>query len=73
MIHWMFEGVNIWTKATMANFTPIILGSLLPMIIPVLHFGVVSRLWDEYNYYVDKDECRNNCWDTIFKGKRLVF
>ena len=45
------------------------LSILLPIVIPLIHFGAVSRIWDDYNYEVDKYNCRNNCWDTIFKGK----
>ena len=50
----------------------ILLAAVLPMIIPLLHFGVIYRLWDQYDYSVDTKKCRNSCWDTIYKGNNLL-
>ena len=47
----------------------IFIGTLPPLLIPLLHFGVVSKLWDKYSFAVDIYNCRNTCWDTVFKGK----
>ena len=45
-----------------------IIGLLIPICIPFLHFGIISHLWDEFNYKVDRILCTCSCWDTIFKG-----
>ena len=41
---------------------------LIPILLPLLHFGVISHLWDEFNYEVNVKDCSCYCWDTIFKG-----
>ena len=43
-------------------------GISVPIIIPVVQFGLVFRLWDKYNKPVDKKLCSCSCWDTVFKG-----
>ncbi|KAK3888940.1 hypothetical protein Pcinc_007041 [Petrolisthes cinctipes] len=43
-------------------------GFLLPILLPFFHLGILSHLWDEYNYKVDRLVCSCPCWDTIFKG-----
>lgn len=46
----------------------VFLAGFSPILIPFLHFGVLSHLWDQYNYNVDTKTCSCSCWDTIFKG-----
>ena len=60
-------------NTTYFSIISIIIGASLPLVIPLLHFGIVSRLWDQYNFPVDKYNCRNTCWDTIFKGTQSCF
>ena len=40
----------------------------VPILIPVVQFGLVYRLWDQFNQPVDKKLCSCSCWDTVFKG-----
>ena len=45
------------------------LGSLLlPLLLPILQFGVVFRLWAHHGVNVTRDHCSNSCWDTNFKA-----
>lgn len=44
------------------------LGFLVPVLLPFVHLGIISHLWDEFNYKVDRRGCSCSCWDTIFKG-----
>ena len=45
------------------------LGSLLlPLLLPILQFGVVFRLWAQHGVNVTRDHCSNSCWDTNFKA-----
>jgi len=55
-------------NTTYFSIFSILIGALLPLLIPLIHFGVVSRLWDQYSFSVDIYNCRNTCWDTVFKG-----
>ena len=48
-----------------------VISTLFPIIVPYIHFGLVSQLWDKYTYIFNKRDCRCYCWDTIFKGKSL--
>lgn len=43
-------------------------GILIPILLPFVHIGVISHLWDEFNYKVDVRGCSCPCWDTVFKG-----
>ncbi|XP_069179412.1 uncharacterized protein [Procambarus clarkii] len=43
-------------------------GFLVIIMLPFLHFGIISHLWDKFNYKVDREMCSCSCWDTIFKG-----
>ncbi|XP_050718284.1 uncharacterized protein LOC126999566 isoform X2 [Eriocheir sinensis] len=43
-------------------------GFLVPILLPFFHFGIISHLWDEFNYKVDTRGCSCSCWDTVFKG-----
>ncbi|KAG7163969.1 uncharacterized protein LOC121872282 [Homarus americanus] len=43
-------------------------GFLIPVLLPFLHFGIISHLWDEFNFKVNRQMCSCSCWDTIFKG-----
>lgn len=43
-------------------------GFLVPVLIPFFHLGIISHLWDEFNYKVDIHGCSCSCWDTVFKG-----
>jgi hypothetical protein len=45
------------------------LAAAIPVLIPALQFGVVFRLWDQYNKPVNRDYCQCSCWDTVFKGR----
>ncbi|KAK7075528.1 hypothetical protein SK128_026795 [Halocaridina rubra] len=45
-----------------------ILGFLVPVLLPFFHLGIISHLWDEFNFKVDRRGCSCSCWDTIFKG-----
>lgn len=45
-----------------------LLAAAVPVMIPALQFGMVFRLWDQYNKPVNKAHCINSCWDTVFKG-----
>ena len=44
------------------------LAASIPILIPALQFGLVFRLWDQYNKPVNRDYCQCTCWDTVFKG-----
>jgi len=46
------------------------LAAAIPVLIPALQFGIVFRLWDQYNKPVNRDYCQCSCWDTVFKGKK---
>ena len=41
---------------------------LLPVLLPLLQFGVVFRLWAQHGVNVTRDHCSNSCWDTNFKA-----
>ena len=45
------------------------LAAAVPVMIPALQFGFVYKIWDKYNKKVDRNNCRNTCWDTVFKGE----
>jgi len=53
---------------TLHSLLPIFIGLLLPILIPFIQFGLIYRLWDEYNKPVHRDYCQNTCWDTAFKA-----
>ena len=59
-------------NTTYFSIFSIVIGALLPLLIPLIHFGVVSRLWDQYSFSVDIYNCRNTCWDTVFKGMYYI-
>ena len=40
----------------------------LPILIPTAQFGLIYKLWSEFDLKVDRKGCRNSCWDTVFKG-----
>lgn len=44
------------------------LGILLPLVLPIVQFGVVYKLWDQHAVEVKRDYCQNSCWDTVFKA-----
>lgn len=41
---------------------------LWPAIIPPMHIAVLYYFWSRYTRVVDRDSCRNSCWDTVYKG-----
>ena len=43
------------------------LGLILPLLLPLLQFGLVYRLWEQHAVVVKRDYCQNSCWDTVFK------
>ncbi|CAL4072818.1 unnamed protein product, partial [Meganyctiphanes norvegica] len=43
-------------------------GIIIPILLPFVHIGIISHLWDEFAYKVDARGCSNPCWDTVFKG-----
>ncbi len=45
-----------------------LLAIAVPVMIPAIQFGVVFRLWDQYNKPVNRDLCQCSCWDTVFKA-----
>ena len=45
------------------------LAAAVPVMLPVLQFGLIYKIWDKYNKKVDRNYCRNTCWDTVFKGE----
>ncbi|KAK4287707.1 hypothetical protein Pmani_039225 [Petrolisthes manimaculis] len=57
-------GGFLWRRVLIATCA----GFLLPVLLPFFHLGILSHLWDEYNYKVDRLVCSCPCWDTIFKG-----
>ena len=59
-------------NTTYFSILSILIGALLPLLIPLIHFGVVSRLWDQYSFSIDIYNCRNTCWDTVFKGNIYI-
>lgn len=44
------------------------LGFLLPLLLPILQFGLVYNLWAQHAVEVKRDYCQNSCWDTVFKA-----
>lgn len=44
------------------------LGLILPLLLPLLQFGLVYRLWEQHAVVVKRDYCQNSCWDTVFKA-----
>jgi hypothetical protein len=76
---WLMNSYNVVRKTAIRmnnnhhHFIVSALSVFLPIVIPLLHFGVVFRLWDQYNYTVDKFNCRNSCWDTVFKGMERMY
>ena len=47
------------------------LAAAVPVMIPALQFGFIYKIWDKYNKKVDRHNCRNTCWDTVFKGEAI--
>lgn len=45
-----------------------LLAALLPLLLPLLQFGLVYRLWAEHAVEVRREACQNSCWDTVFKA-----
>ena len=45
-----------------------LLAASIPVLIPTLQFGLIFKLWDQYNKPVNRDFCQCSCWDTVFKG-----
>jgi len=43
-------------------------GLAIPLLLPILQFGFVYRLWEEHAVEVKRDYCQNSCWDTVFKA-----
>lgn len=56
------------SKLHWTSLLPILAGLLLPILVPFVQFGLIYRLWDEYNKPVHRDYCQNTCWDTAFKA-----
>ena len=48
------------------------LAAAVPVMIPALQFGFIYKIWDKYNKKVDRHNCRNTCWDTVFKGECIL-
>ena len=48
------------------------LAAAVPVMIPALQFGFIYKIWDKYNKKVDRHNCRNTCWDTVFKGEWIL-
>ena len=63
-----------WGPAKMIDFEQSVwfyssaLAAAVPVMIPALQFGFIYKIWDKYNKKVDRHNCRNTCWDTVFKG-----
>lgn len=45
-----------------------ILACFVPILIPTIQFGLVYKLWSEFDFPVNRRECKNSCWDTTFKA-----
>ena len=64
-----------WGPAKMIDFEQSVwfyssaLAAAVPVMIPALQFGFIYKIWDKYNKKVDRHNCRNTCWDTVFKGE----
>ncbi|XP_047488332.1 uncharacterized protein LOC125038779 [Penaeus chinensis] len=56
------------SKFFKSNVLGTLAGFLIPVLLPFFHLGIISHLWDEFNYKVDRKGCSCSCWDTIFKG-----
>ena len=48
-----------------------LLAAALPVLLPWLHLGVISHLWDEFKFKVNRTSCDCSCFDTVFKGNIL--
>ena len=66
------DSFNPW-NISQGKIISLILAVIIPMLLPSIHLGIVSRLWDDFNYRVNKKDCSCSCWDTIFKGKYFIF
>ncbi|GAB6032175.1 hypothetical protein CHUAL_010824 [Chamberlinius hualienensis] len=44
------------------------IGLAFPVMVPMIHIGIFSYLWSQYNRVVDRTLCSCSCWDTVFKG-----
>ncbi|XP_018023609.1 uncharacterized protein LOC108679496 [Hyalella azteca] len=56
---------KLWSKASVLT---VFGAALIPIFIPFFHLGLISKIWEEYNFPVDMKKCSCDCWDTIFKG-----
>jgi len=58
-------GVSSSWKTSSLSF---LFGLTVPLVLPILQFGFVYRLWEEHAVEVKRDYCQNSCWDTVFKA-----
>ncbi|UYV81959.1 hypothetical protein LAZ67_21000229 [Cordylochernes scorpioides] len=63
----LFHLVVAW-RTYRSTIVTCVAALLLPILLPLIHLGLVFRLWDRYLHTVDRDSCSCSCWDTGFKG-----
>lgn len=56
----------------MMTFFPEIFALLWPALIPPAHIAVLYYFWKDYTRVVNRDSCKNDCWDTVYKGNIYV-